>query len=99
MVIEIADIEIAPDSAAAFEHAVSEAAEFFRAAPGCTSFALRRSIENPGHYQLVVGWARVEDHTEMFRNSDGFLKWRELAGPFFAKPPVVEHYETPVSPF
>lgn len=99
MITEIADIEINVDSAAAFEQAVREAAEIFRGAPGCTSFSLRRSVESPGHYQLVVGWERVEDHTEVFRNSDSFLEWRRLAGPFFAKPPVVEHFETSVSSF
>jgi quinol monooxygenase YgiN len=99
MIHEIAYIEIAPEHAAAFEAAVAEAALYFRAAQGCRSFRLERIIEQPSHYRLVVGWDRVEDHMVTFRNSDGFQRWRELAGPYFATPPRVEHVETVVDVF
>ena len=99
MIHEIAYIEIAPERAAAFEAAVAEAAPHFRAAQGCRSFRLERVIEHPAHYRLVVGWDRVEDHMVTFRNSDGFQRWRELAGPYFATPPRVEHVETVVDVF
>jgi len=35
----------------------------------------------------------VEDHTVGFRESELFVQWRALIGPFFANPPEVEHWE------
>ena len=31
-----------------------------------------------------------------FRESDLFVRWRELIGSYFAAPPEVEHYQAPV---
>lgn len=94
MVLEIARIGIDPDNAARFEAAVAEAAPHFRAAPGCRSFRLDRSVDRPGHYMLVVGWDSVAAHMIDFRASPGFQAWRALAGPFFVTPPDVDHVET-----
>jgi len=40
---------------------------------------------------LLVRWANLGDHTEGFRGSPAFTRWREIVGPFFAEPPRVEH--------
>lgn len=93
MITEIAQIEIDPSRAAEFEAAVRAAEPYFRAAKGFVSLALNRSIEQPGRYRLLVGWASVENHMVDFRNSDGFQSWRALAGPFFLQPPAVEHVQ------
>lgn len=91
MITEIAQIEIDPARAAAFEAAVAEAEAEFRAAAGFVSFALNRSIEHPGRYRLMVGWTSVDAHMIDFRASPGFQRWRELASPFFLTAPSVEH--------
>ena len=88
---EIAEIEVAEGREPAFEAAVAEAATHFKAARGCRSFALDRSIEYPQRYRLVVGWDSVDDHMIHFRESEGFQAWRALAGPYFVAPPRVEH--------
>ena len=44
-------------------------------------------------YLLFVQWETLEDHIVHFRNSENFAEWRRLAGPHFAAPPRVEHYE------
>jgi heme-degrading monooxygenase HmoA len=54
-------------------------------------------IEDPSRYRLLVRWATLEDHTEGFRNSDAFPRWRALVSPFFASPPVVTHSEEVVA--
>ena len=54
---------------------------------------LKRSIETPGRYLLMIYWDTLEDHTVGFRGSDLFSQWRAIVGPFFAQPPVVEHLE------
>jgi hypothetical protein len=41
---------------------------------------------------LALGWDTLEDHTVGFRESDLFVQWRALIGPFFANPPQVEHW-------
>ena len=99
MVFEIAQIDITPGQEAAFEAAVAEAAPYFKAAKGCRSLKLERSVENPGHYRLVVGWDTVEDHMVTFRQSDAFQAWRNLAGPHFAGAPQVEHVTTVLDAF
>ncbi len=93
MITEIAYLTIDPARAAEFEAAVALAAEHFAAAEGCHSMRLERVIEDPAQYRLVVGWQSVEAHMVTFRKSPGFARWRELAGPFFVAPPVVEHWQ------
>jgi hypothetical protein len=31
-----------------------------------------------------------------FRESELYVRWRELIGPFFAAPPTVQHFAAPV---
>ncbi|UFM66593.1 antibiotic biosynthesis monooxygenase [Paracoccus sp. MA] len=88
-VLEVAEISVTEP--AAFEQAVAAARPHFLAAEGCLGLALRRVVEAPDTYRLLVKWRSVEDHMVTFRASEGFQKWRELASPFFAKPPVVTH--------
>jgi len=99
MIHEIAEIEITPGSETRFEAAVAEASAEFRKAQGCRSLKLERSIENSSRYRLIVGWDSVDDHMVTFRNSEGFQIWRQLASPFFASPPKVEHVECVLNAF
>ncbi|MPT49050.1 MAG: antibiotic biosynthesis monooxygenase [Sphingobium sp.] len=91
MVSEIALIQIDPAESAAFEEAVAQAEQNFHAADGCYSFRLDRAVDRPGLYILTVGWESVEAHMVAFRNSEGFQRWRALAGPFFQNQPDVFH--------
>ena len=94
MIHEIASLTIDPARAAGFEAAVAAARPQFEAAIGFVSFGLQRVIEEPGRYNLVVGWDSVEAHMVDFRASSGFQQWRTLAGPFFTGPARVVHVET-----
>jgi heme-degrading monooxygenase HmoA len=91
MVWELAEIEVRAGTEEKFEAAVAEAKPLFQQAQGCYGMQLRRSVERPAQYRLVVEWETVEHHTVGFRESPAFLRWRELVGPYFARPPVVEH--------
>lgn len=91
MVFEMAQITIDPAQAAAFIAAVEQAQPIFRAARGCHGVWLEQQVEDPACFYLRVQWESVEDHMITFRESDGFQQWRALAGPFFARPPVVVH--------
>jgi heme-degrading monooxygenase HmoA len=93
MILEIAEIDVKPGEEAQFEAGVEAARAAFARAWGFRSLALRRSIENPARYRLFIEWEALEDHIVHFRNSENFTEWRRLAGPHFAAPPRVEHYE------
>lgn len=99
MIHEIAQISIDPAEAAAFEAAAAQAVQHFRAAKDCLSMRVDRTIEQPGHYLLVVGWETVEAHTETFRSSSGYAAWRGLVGRFFIEPPSVTHVQNAVAGF
>jgi heme-degrading monooxygenase HmoA len=91
MVWEIAQIDVREGTEAEFEAAVAKARPLFLQAEGCHGVQLRRSVEHPTRYRLVVEWETVEAHTVGFRGSDLYPRWRELVSPYFAQPPQVEH--------
>lgn len=92
MIREIAIITIAATQARDFEAAFPDARQVIVRAPGCGDVSLRRCIETPGRYMLLVDWPSVEAHMA-FRASPLFADWRRIIGPYFAAPPLVEHYE------
>jgi heme-degrading monooxygenase HmoA len=91
MVLEIADFDIRPGAEEQFAAAYLEAKDLLAATPGFLSSRLTRGIESPSRFVLIVEWQSVEAHTVGFRESERFLRWRELVGPFFAGAPRVEH--------
>jgi hypothetical protein len=42
---------------------------------------------------LQIFWDTLEDHTVAFRQGPLFAQWRAIVGPFFARPPLVEHFD------
>ncbi|EPX82785.1 putative enzyme [Rubellimicrobium thermophilum DSM 16684] len=82
MILETAEFVVTDGPA--FEAAVREARPLFQASPGCLGLSLHRVIEDPARYRLLVRWERLEDHTEGFRGSEAFGRWRALVSPFFA---------------
>ena len=53
---------------------------------------MTRGIESPSRFVLLVEWDTVEAHLENFRATERFTQWRGFIGPYFATPPVVEHF-------
>ena len=51
-----------------------------------------KGVESPERYLLMIFWDTLEDHTVGFRSGPLFAQWRAIVGPFFAAPPVVEHF-------
>jgi quinol monooxygenase YgiN len=94
MILEVADIRIDPAQAAGFEEAVRRGVEtVVSQAAGFRGYKVNRSQESPGRYLLMIYWASLEDHMVGFRQGPLFAPWRATVGPFFAAPPVVEHFE------
>lgn len=93
MILEIADIRIAPGRQAEFEAALQRGiAEVVTRARGFRGFKVNKGIESPERYVLMIFWDTLEDHTVHFRGGPLFAEWRAIVGPFFAAPPQVEHF-------
>ena len=94
MILEIADIRIQAGQQTAFEQAIQHGlATVISKAKGFEGFKVNRGIESPERYVLQIFWTTLENHTVDFRESPAFTQWRGIVGPFFAQPPVVEHFE------
>jgi heme-degrading monooxygenase HmoA len=92
MILEHCDIQIDPSKQSAFEEAIVRGVEtVISKAKGFQGYKVNHSLETPSRYLLLIYWDTLENHTVDFRGSDAFADWRAIVGPFFMKPPVVEH--------
>ena len=92
MVLEVAILNVLPDQSADFEKAFAEAQAIIAASPGYQRYELRRCVETPSRYLLLVWWKDLESHTGGFRGSPEYLHWKELLHHFYDPFPEVEHY-------
>lgn len=91
MVLEVADFEITAGSEEQFATAYRSVRDVLVGTPGCRSARMTRGIESSSRFVLLVEWDDVEAHEQNFRATDRFVTWRGVLGPFFARPPHVEH--------
>ena len=96
MVLEHALLEVKPGEEAAFEAAMKAARPLIAATPGFRSIVVRRCLETPNRYLLLVEWEKLEDHMVGFRQSVRYEKWRALLHHFYDPFPRVEHFDEPV---
>ena len=93
MILEIAEIRIVPGQQAAFDEAIVRGLTTVASqAKGFRGWKVNKGIESPERYVLTIFWDTLEDHTVGFRQGPLFAQWRAIVGPFFAAPPVVEHF-------
>jgi heme-degrading monooxygenase HmoA len=93
MIVEVADIRIAPGQQAAFDEAIVRGVStVISRAKGYRGYEVERGIESPERYLLMIFWDTLEDHTVAFRGGPLFAQWRAIVGPFFVQPPQVEHF-------
>ena len=92
MILESAVLDVRPGQAREFEAAFAKAAPIISASRGYLSHELKRCIENPNRYLLLVRWRTLEDHTVGFRQSAPYQEWKKLLHHFYDPFPVVEHY-------
>jgi heme-degrading monooxygenase HmoA len=93
MILELADIRIQPGKQAEFDAAIQRGiAEVISKSKGFKGFKVNKGMESPERYILMIFWETLENHTVDFRQSPAFAEWRAIVGPYFANPPVVEHF-------
>lgn len=93
MILEVAILNVIPGQQAAFEAAFTEAQTIIASQRGYLSHELQKCLEADNRYLLLVKWQRLEDHTEGFRASKDYGKWRDLLHHFYEPFPEVEHYQ------
>jgi heme-degrading monooxygenase HmoA len=91
MVLEVGDLEVVAGREAEFVAAYLAVRDVLAGTPGCRSVRMTRGIETPTRFVLLVEWDDVEAHEQNFRGTDRFTTWRAAIGPYFARPPHVEH--------
>ena len=93
MILEVADIRIQPGQQTAFDEAIERGLrDVISQAQGFKGWKVNKGLESPERYLLMIFWDTLEDHTVGFRGGPLFAQWRAIVGPFFASPPVVEHF-------
>lgn len=93
MILELADIHIQPGKQAEFDVAILRGVQsVISKAKGFHGYKINKGMESPERYVLMIFWETLENHTVDFRSSPAFAEWRAIVGPFFAAPPVVEHF-------
>jgi len=93
MILEVADIRIQPGRQAEFDEAIERGLRtVISQAKGFQGWKVNKGIESPERYLLQIFWDTLEDHTVGFREGPLFPQWHAIVGPFFASPPVVEHF-------
>jgi heme-degrading monooxygenase HmoA len=92
MILEVAILNIKAGYQEAFEKDFRTASQYISSINGYISHTLQKCLEQENKYILLVNWEKLEDHTEGFRKSDAYSKWRDLLHHYYEPFPTVEHY-------
>jgi heme-degrading monooxygenase HmoA len=93
MILEVAILDVIPTETQAFETAFKVAEKIIASMRGYINHSLKRCIEQPNRYILLVNWTDLEAHTVGFRQSVEYQEWKRLLHHFYSPFPTVEHYE------
>ncbi|NOY72559.1 MAG: antibiotic biosynthesis monooxygenase [Gammaproteobacteria bacterium] len=92
MILEVAILDVKKGKGKDFELAFGQAQKIISSMVGYVSHQLKKCIEKPNRYILMVNWQAIEDHTVGFRESKQYQEWKELLHHFYDPFPDVEHY-------
>jgi len=92
MILEVAILDVKAGQEPEFEAAFEKAQAIIASMQGYISYELRKCIEAPQKYLLLVQWQTLEDHTVGFRESPEYQDWRRLLHHFYDPFPEVQHY-------
>lgn len=92
MILEVAVLDVILGQEVAFQRSFAEAQKIIASMPGYCSHELKRCMEKPSRYLLLVNWETLEDHTVGFRQSAQYQQWKALLHHYYDPFPEVEHY-------
>ena len=93
MILEVAVLQVKTGMAAEFQKAFAVAEPIISSAAGYIAHELHRCAEHPDRFLLLVRWRTLEDHTQGFRGSADYQRWKQLLHHFYDPFPEVLHYE------
>ena len=92
VILESVILDVKAGEEQSFEAAFGEAQAIVASMPGYLSHELLGCVETKGRYLLQIRWTDLEAHTEGFRGSPEYQRWKELLHSFYEIFPTVEHY-------
>ncbi|HJX78375.1 antibiotic biosynthesis monooxygenase family protein [Glutamicibacter sp.] len=93
MIVEHAILPVQSGAQEQFELAFAQVRGLIEKQPGFIALQLSRSIQSPNHYLLLVRWESVAAHTEGFRRSPEYQRWKQALHHFYDPFPMVEHFD------
>lgn len=93
MILELVAIRTVGERSDEFPAVLEQARPLIAATEGFLGLEVRRCLEEPDRYVLLISWRALADHTEGFRSSARYQRWRELLTPLYAEAPNVLHYQ------
>ena len=94
MILEVAILDVKQNQEHNFEKSFSEAQKIIVNMKGYISYKLKKCVETPNRYILLVNWEKLENHTIGFRNSTEYQEWKKLLHHYYDPFPIVEHYHS-----
>ncbi|MNI70363.1 Antibiotic biosynthesis monooxygenase [compost metagenome] len=94
MILEAAMLHIKTGMTADFEESFREASPLIASIDGYLGHELQKCLEDDHKYLLLVRWRSLEDHTEGFRGSPQYKRWKALLHHYYNPFPVVEHFDS-----
>ena len=91
MILETAVLHVKPELQHSFELSFKEASQYIASIKGYINHELHRCMESENQYLLLVQWETIEDRIISFRQSESYLKWKQLLHHYYEPIPVVEH--------
>jgi heme-degrading monooxygenase HmoA len=93
MIYEIALLPVHKEHIEQFKNAFAEVAPLLTRAKGYGGHLLAQGIETPEHFNLIVRWASLEDHTPGFEASEDHQMFMLGLEDYFSAEPQVHHIE------
>lgn len=94
MILELAILKVKNGKEKDFENDFKKASIYISSIEGYLGHSLKKCIEVPNKYILLVRWKTIEDHEIGFRKSEVYNKWKQILHHYYNPFPTVEHYET-----
>ena len=93
MILERAEFPVKEGQEEAFSEMMKQrGCAILSSADGCHSLQIGRGVESPSKFILLLEWETVEHHVALTKTA-AFDEFKQLAGPFFAGPSNMEHFE------
>lgn len=93
MVLEVAELNIRKGESENFERDFLKAEKIIRSMSGYISHELKKNVEVPDRYLLLVHWESLEDHKIGFRKSPAYQRWKDLLHHYYEPFPEVQYYQ------